>query len=240
MLPLIGWSLLALTAAAEPRHALLISNTNHSYAANDARAMRARLEEFHFAVEVRENPKLEELRAAVAELGKQPGVILFYYSGKSADYGSEILLLAPDYKDGKPDLKTSYPVFDLVRTLEAGKATTRIAIMEGGFVKSGQKLFLTNLFGSPGTFAAFASAPGECGEAAWKGPNSLFTTKLLGALKAHSSLELPRLWRPLKQPLSRLCFQGWAVFVLLRRDFPSQIFQLWPSSLQGHSLYPRP
>ncbi|MCC6340615.1 MAG: tetratricopeptide repeat protein [Bryobacterales bacterium] len=189
MLPLIGWSLLALAAAAEPRHALLISNSNHPFSKSDSQAMRARLEQFRFAVDARENPGPEDLRAAVAALAKQTGTVLFYYSGKSADYGSDVQLLPAAYSGGKPDPKSAIPLAELMRTLEAGGAATRILLIEGGFVKSGQTVYLTNLYGAPGTFLAFASSQSECGETAWKGPNSPFTTKLLAALGAHPSLE---------------------------------------------------
>ncbi|MCC6389227.1 MAG: tetratricopeptide repeat protein [Bryobacterales bacterium] len=189
MLPLIGWSLLALAAAAEPRHALLISNSNHPFSKSDSQAMRARLEQFHFTVDARENPNAEDLRSTVAALAKQTGTVLFYYSGKSADYGSDVQLLPADYSGGKPDQKSAVPLAELIYTLEAGGAATRILLIEGGFVKSGQSVYLTNLYGAPGTFLAFAASQSECGETAWKGPNSPFTTKLLAALSTHSSLE---------------------------------------------------
>jgi tetratricopeptide (TPR) repeat protein len=189
MLPLIGWSLLALSAAAEPRHALLISNSNHPFSKADSQAMRARLEQFHFTVEARENPKAGDLRTAVASLAKQNGTLLFYYSGKSADYGSDVQLLPSDYSGGKPDPESAVPLAELIHTLESGGAATRILLIEGGFVKSGQSVYLTNLYGAPGTFLAFAASQSECGETAWKGPNSPFTTKLLAALNTRSSLE---------------------------------------------------
>jgi hypothetical protein len=190
--------LLAGNAAAQgelPRHALVIGNSAYPVGAlqnpgNDARAMAERLREAGFQVtlklDARRHEAQEAIRGFTASLAKSKGIGLFYYAGHGVQLNWRNFLVPVDAKiRTQADIQAQ--TVDLGLLLD-GLARARNALnvivldacrnnpFGADFRVSDRGL--SQLDAPPGTFLAYATAPGNTAEDG-EGSHGLYTDRLL-------------------------------------------------------------
>ena len=190
----------AAQAPLDVRVALVIGNADYAGAAalanpaNDARAMASALKSLGFTViELRNGSKAEMNKAVVAVrdalIGKQ-GVGLLYYAGHGLQLDWRNYMVPVD---AKLVSATDVPVqaMDVNTVLDAFKrAGNRMNILvldacrDNPFAASGSGKGLAQVDAPPGTFLAYATAPGNVAEDGdEKSGNGLYTQYLLEELK---------------------------------------------------------
>ncbi|MDS4070414.1 MAG: caspase family protein [Candidatus Competibacter sp.] len=189
--------LVAGTALAEPRTALVIGNGAYQDAplrnpVNDARDMAAKLREMGFQVIERLDADRQAMRLALREFEQQlrqrRGVGLFYYAGHGVQLKGQNYLIPVGV-----DIRQEFEVPDegvdadaVLRAMESAGNGLNIVILDAcrnnPFTRGFGGRGLARMDGPAGTFIAYATAPGAVSLDGGGGRNSPYTRHLLAAM----------------------------------------------------------
>jgi Caspase domain len=179
------------------RIALVIGNGAYQSAplpnpSNDAKDMAALLKDAGFEVVHRENASLKEMHLALREFGdklKRESLGLFYFAGHGVQVRGRNYLIPVDADIGRED-EVAFSALDLQAVMEkmdTARNHTNLIILDAcrdNPFSSKVKLAnagLAQIDAPPGSFVAFATAPGSTA-ADGSGRNGLYTQHLLAHL----------------------------------------------------------
>lgn len=190
--------LVAGTALAEPRTALVIGNGAYRDAplrnpVNDARDMAAKLRELGFQVIERFDADRQTMRQALREFEQQlrqrRGAGLFYYAGHGVQLKGQNYLIPVGV-----DIRQEFEIPDegvdadaVLRAMESAGNDLNIVILDAcrnnPFIRGfGASRGLARMDGPAGTFIAYATGPGAVSLDGGTGRNSPYTRHLLAAI----------------------------------------------------------
>ncbi len=179
----------------ERRTALVIGNGDYRNISplknpvNDARDMASALRDLGFAVVHKQNANQQSMEYAIVQFGKslrKGGVGMFYYAGHGVRVDGRNYLI-PIGADIDTEFNVKYEAVDMGRVLDgmydAGNGMNIVmldACRKNPFARSFRSVNrgLAKMYAPPGTFIAYATAPGS--EAFdGEGRNGIFTKHLL-------------------------------------------------------------
>jgi uncharacterized caspase-like protein len=182
--------------AAEPRVALVIGNSAYPAArlpnaANDARAMAAKLRTLGFDVILKTDASQREMTRSFSEFGRKlvPGsVSLFYFAGHGMQVRGKNFLIPVDAEiDNEASVRSEAVEVDQVFD-HLGSAKLSMVILDAcrnnpfeQRFRSGAGSGLAQIDAPTGTLLAYATAPGKVA-ADGNGDNGLYTAELLKAI----------------------------------------------------------
>jgi uncharacterized caspase-like protein len=193
--------MIARGAAAEPRIALIIGNSDYSNArlqltnpARDATAMQRALRSAGFETVLKLNARRLDFYRAVddfgARIGRDPHAVgLFYFAGHGVQAdGSNFLIPVDAQIDSDADLEAN--AFDVARVLRAMKSAhndMNIVILDACRDNPlprtrGVGRGLARMDAPSGTFIAYAAGPGQVADDGGKGGNGVFTAEMINAM----------------------------------------------------------
>ena len=193
--------ILSLTAAAQPRVALVIGNAAYEKSpltnpAKDAKDMATELTRLGFRVIIITDADRRQMIQAIQEFGKglhDGSVALFYYSGHGMQYhGNNYLIPLKTAIAGEADIE--FETVDANRVLAqmatANSNGVNLVILDAcrdnpykGFLKS-QQAGLAQMNAPTGSLIVYATAPDTPALDDPEGQNSIYTRRLLEALRA--------------------------------------------------------
>lgn len=199
------------------RVALVIGNNAYKEralrnAVNDARAVKAVLENLGFAVEKKENTSLLEMEEAIRKFASSIGsgdVALFFFSGHGLQIDGVNYLVPTDF-DARSAVEAkhkSYSASLLCELMEASGSYLNIVILDAcrnnpfKAFRGGERGLAPMNAGS-GSFIAFATGPNNIASDNVVGENGLYTKHLLPALQA-PGLELEDVFKQVGQGVKR-------------------------------------
>jgi len=162
-------------------------------AANDARAMDARLKAMGWETTVRVNATKREINRAIADFSNKIGAGaagLFYYAGHGIQSGDRNYLIPVDADiETDVDLRTeAFDVNEIMRLMEEARNRVNIVILDacrdnplqrrGRSAERG----LAVVSAPAGAFVAYAAGPGQKAQDGDPGGNGIFTGELVKAM----------------------------------------------------------
>jgi|SRR5579872_1858187 len=198
------------------RTALVIGNDAYPNnplhnALNDARSMKAALEDAGFVVQMSLNATLQQIETEVDEFtgGVHPGdIALFFYSGHGLQINDENYLVPTDFQARTAiDAKyKAYPAQRVQENLEAAGAGMQILILDACRNNPfrtwrGTSTGLAAMQAGRGTYIAFATSPGKTADDNPNGKNGLFTGELISVLR-ESGLSIDQVFNSVRERVS--------------------------------------
>jgi Caspase domain len=202
----------------ERRVALVIGNNAYETSPlrntlNDARDMARTLNEMGFEITFKENLSQKEMKQAIQSFGeqiRQGGVGLFYFAGHAVQVNARDYMIPVRSRISDED-QLDGDAIELSLVLEqmqAARNSTNIVILDAcrnnpfrRNSRSGPKR-LTPMDAPPGTFIAYATAPGaEASDG--RGRNGLYTQELLKAMRT-SGLSIEEVFKRVRVGVQRL------------------------------------
>ncbi len=196
----LAWASAAHAAApvAEPRHALIIGNSNYAVGplvnpANDAQAVAQVLQKAGFAVDLKLNAGQKQMLDAVTAFGdklKAGGAGLFYFAGHGVQIKGRNFLL-PVGADIQREDEVAYKAVDVQQVLDKmDTAKNRInmvildACRDNPFARASRSAAggLSQVDAPIGSLIAFATAPGSVASDG-RNANGLYTQHLLANIE---------------------------------------------------------
>ena len=196
-------SFLAQKISSEKRAALVIGNSNYSFAplpnpVRDARLIGRTLGNLNFKVTVREDLTLAEMKTAVEEFTAQlpkDGIALFYFGGHGTQVGGRSFILPVDFKSTKDSaefVERTINIDELISTISR-KSGLNIIILDACRNGEGQFLLpsetekgLAAKTAPAGTLIAYSTSPGKTADDG-DGENSLYAAYLAENLRMQPS-----------------------------------------------------
>ena len=187
------------SAQAEKRVALVIGNATYKEggalqnSVNDARLMAATLRDLGFKVIARENSTKQQMERAIAEFGDtliQGSVGMFFYAGHGIQVNGRNFLVPVDaniISEARVRLE-ALDIDVVIDQMAAAGSSVNLVLLdacrnnpfERRFRSSGAGLAQINA--PKGTLIGYSTAPGKVA-ADGEGPNSIYTAKLVQAMK---------------------------------------------------------
>jgi len=181
-------------------------------AVNDARSMKAALEDVGFNVQMSLNASQQQMETVIDEFtgSVRPGdVALFFYSGHGMQISDQNYLVPVDFQARTAvDAKyRAYPAQRVQENLEAAGAGMQILILDAcrnNPFKSwrGSSDGLAAMQAGRGTYIAFATSPGKVADDNPTGRNGLFTGELIQVI-GQPGLSIDQLFNRVREQVSK-------------------------------------
>ena len=207
------------SASGEKRYALVVGNGRYVSSplknpVNDAQAMAATLRSFGFEVVIRENASYKDMRRAIIEFGnrlRDSGVGVFYYAGHGLQVNGHNYMVPVDAViQGDSEVAVEAVDVDYVLSrMETARNRLNIVILDACRDDPYSRSFrspaqgLASIDAPIGTLIAYATAPGKVAkDADGEGPNGLYTSELLKAMKV-PGLKIEDVFKQVRKAVSQ-------------------------------------